>query len=121
VLSPVQGGKRRAQLCSIQRRTSGGADLTCSMENVKLVMLEYPLVMAFNRCFYAWQSDVLIDAHQLVILWKRHIRTKRDGRFGCRMQRSRFRRIYHQEVAWASAHLLHSLTALTQINTSIGS
>jgi hypothetical protein len=38
---------------SIQRRTSGGADLICSAENVKLVMEEYPSV-AFNIRFYAW-------------------------------------------------------------------
>ena len=34
---------------SNQRRTSGGANLTCSMENVKLIMLEYSFVVAFNN------------------------------------------------------------------------
>jgi hypothetical protein len=34
---------------SIQRRTSGGADLTCSMENVKLVIGEYPFALAVQQ------------------------------------------------------------------------
>ena len=36
------------------------------MESVKLVIGEYPLVVAFKSLYSAWQTTVLIDANQLL-------------------------------------------------------
>src|SRR5215471_11011345 len=49
---------------SIQRRTSGGADLTCSTEKVKLVIGETLFVLPFDRASMHWNGRPRIDAHQ---------------------------------------------------------
>jgi hypothetical protein len=41
-----------ATSCSIQRRTSSGADLTCSGVNVKLVIRKSPFVLPFDSHLY---------------------------------------------------------------------